>query len=218
MRKTKIICTLGPSTDDPKILEAMMDSGMDVARFNFSHGTHAEHKVRLELLKKLRKEKNLPVAALLDTKGPEIRLKTFAEGKVTLETGQKFTLTAREVTGTKDICSVSYKNLAQDVHPGSQIMLDDGLISMKVLERTETDITCLVQNGGPIKDRKGVNVPGVHLSMPYMSAHDREDLLEKCQDIINYVVFIWCCGNEEREKNETSVFLYPSETTPSDGN
>ena len=126
MRKTKIICTLGPSTDDPKILEAMMDSGMDVARFNFSHGTHAEHKVRLELLKKLRKEKNLPVAALLDTKGPEIRLKTFAEGKVTLEAGQKFTLTAREVTGTKDICSVSYKNLAQDVHPGSQIMLDDG--------------------------------------------------------------------------------------------
>ena len=172
MRKTKIICTLGPSTDDPKILEAMMDSGMDVARFNFSHGTHAEHKVRLELLKKLRKEKNLPVAALLDTKGPEIRLKTFAEGKVTLEAGQKFTLTAREVTGTKDICSVSYKNLAQDVHPGSQIMLDDGLISMKVLERTETDITCLVQNGGPIKDRKGVNVPGVHLSMPYMSAQD----------------------------------------------
>ena len=182
MRKTKIICTLGPSTDDPKILEAMMDSGMDVARFNFSHGTHAEHKARLELLKKLRKEKNLPVAALLDTKGPEIRLKTFAEGKVTLETGQKFTLTAREVTGTKDICSVSYKNLAQDVHPGSQIMLDDGLISMKVLERTETDITCLVQNGGPIKDRKGVNVPGVHLSMPYMSAQDREDLLFGIQE------------------------------------
>ena len=187
MRKTKIICTLGPSTDDPKILEAMMDSGMDVARFNFSHGTHAEHKVRLELLKKLRKEKNLPVAALLDTKGPEIRLKTFAEGKVTLEAGQKFTLTAREVTGTKDICSVSYKNLAQDVHPGSQIMLDDGLISMKVLERTETDITCLVQNGGPIKDRKGVNVPGVHLSMPYMSAQDREDLLFGIQEGFDFV-------------------------------
>ena len=192
MRKTKIICTLGPSTDDPKILEAMMDSGMDVARFNFSHGTHAEHKVRLELLKKLRKEKNLPVAALLDTKGPEIRLKTFAEGKVMLEAGQKFTLTAREVTGTKDICSVSYKNLAQDVHPGSQIMLDDGLISMKVLERTETDITCLVQNGGPIKDRKGVNVPGVHLSMPYMSAQDREDLLFGIQEGFDFVAASFC--------------------------
>ena len=192
MRKTKIICTLGPSTDDPKILEAMMDSGMDVARFNFSHGTHAEHKVRLELLKKLRKEKNLPVAALLDTKGPEIRLKTFAEGKVTLETGQKFTLTAREVTGTKDICSVSYKNLAQDVHPGSQIMLDDGLISMKVLERTETDITCLVQNGGPIKDRKGVNVPGVHLSMPYMSNRDRKDLLFGIQEGFDFVAASFC--------------------------
>ena len=192
MRKTKIICTLGPSTDDPKILEAMMDSGMDVARFNFSHGTHAEHKVRLELLKKLRKEKNLPVAALLDTKGPEIRLKTFAEGKVMLEAGQKFTLTAREVTGTKDICSVSYKNLAQDVHPGSQIMLDDGLISMKVLERTETDITCLVQNGGPIKDRKGVNVPGVHLSMPYMSAQDRADLLFGIQEGFDFVAASFC--------------------------
>ena len=192
MRKPKIICPLGPSTDDPKILEAMMDSGMDVARFNFSHGTHAEHKVRLELLKKLRKEKNLPVAALLDTKGPEIRLKPFAEGKVTLETGQKFPLTAREVTGTKDICSVSYKNLAQDVHPGSQIMLDDGLISMKVLERTETDITCLVQNGGPIKDRKGVNVPGVHLSMPYMSAQDREDLLFGIQEGFDFVAASFC--------------------------
>ena len=192
MTNTNHISTLGPSTDVPNIFEAMMDRGMDVARLKFSHGTHAEHKVRLELLKKLRKEKNLPVAALLDTKGPEIRLKTFAEGKVTLETGQKFTLTAREVTGTKDICSVSYKNLAQDVHPGSQIMLDDGLISMKVLERTETDITCLVQNGGPIKDRKGVNVPGVHLSMPYMSAQDREDLLFGIQEGFDFVAASFC--------------------------
>ena len=192
MRKTKVVCTLGPAADSEEIIRQLICSGMNAARFNFSHGTHAEHKVRLELLKKLRKEKNLPVAALLDTKGPEIRLKTFAEGKVTLETGQKFTLTAREVTGTKDICSVSYKNLAQDVHPGSQIMLDDGLISMKVLERTETDITCLVQNGGPIKDRKGVNVPGVHLSMPYMSAQDREDLLFGIQEGFDFVAASFC--------------------------
>ena len=142
MRKTKIICTLGPSTDNPKILEAMMDSGMDVARFNFSHGTHAEHKVRLELLKKLRKEKNLPVAALLDTKGPEIRLKTFAEGKVTLEAGQKFTLTAREVTGTKDICSVSYKNLAREMHPGDTILVNNGLVSFRVLAVEDEEIRC----------------------------------------------------------------------------
>ena len=115
MRKTKIICTLGPSTDDPKVLEAMMKSGMDVARFNFSHGTHADHKKRLEQLKETRKRMNLPVAALLDTKGPEIRLKTFENGKEVLETGQTFTLTVRDVAGTRDICSVSYRNLPQDV-------------------------------------------------------------------------------------------------------
>ena len=155
MRKTKIICTLGPSTDSPEILQGMMENGMDVARFNFSHGSHDEHKRRLEELKALRKKLNLPVAALLDTKGPEIRLRTFEEGKVTLEAGQHFTLTAREVIGTQEICSVSYKNLAQDVHVGSQIMLDDGLISMKVVERTETDVLCLVENGGLVKDRKG---------------------------------------------------------------
>ena len=109
MRKTKIICTLGPSTDSPEILQAMMENGMDVARFNFSHGSHDEHKRRLEELKALRKKLNLPVAALLDTKGPEIRLRTFEEGKVTLEAGQHFTLTAREVIGTQEICSVSYK-------------------------------------------------------------------------------------------------------------
>ena len=184
MRKTKIICTLGPSTDSPEILQAMMENGMDVARFNFSHGSHDEHKRRLEELKALRKKLNLPVAALLDTKGPEIRLRTFEEGKVTLEAGQHFTLTAREVIGTQEICSVSYKNLAQDVHVGSQIMLDDGLISMKVVERTETDVICLVENGGLVKDRKGVNVPGVHLSMPYMSAQARADILFGIQDVM----------------------------------
>ena len=192
MRKTKIICTLGPATDSPEILEAMMVHGMDVARFNFSHGTHADHKKRLELLKTLREKKNIPVAALLDTKGPEIRLKTFAHGAVTLEAGQHFTLTAREVTGTQEICSITYKNLAQDVKVGSQIMLDDGLISMKVVERTETDITCLVENGGPIKDRKGVNVPGVHLSMPYMSAQDREDILFGIREGFDFIAASFC--------------------------
>ncbi len=192
MRKTKIICTLGPSTDSPEVLEAMMENGMDVARFNFSHGTHEEHKKRLEELKALRKKRNLPVAALLDTKGPEIRLKTFEKGKVTLQAGQRFTLTAREVAGTEEICSVTYKNLAQDVHVGSQVMLDDGLISMRVLERTETDVVCLVENGGPIKDRKGVNVPGVHLSMPYMSAQDRADILFGIQEGFDFIAASFC--------------------------
>ena len=166
MRKTKIVCTMGPNTNDREMMKQLALSGMDVARFNFSHGDHEEHKGRLELLKSVREELGIPVAALLDTKGPEIRLKTFEKGEVYLETGQHFTLTAREVTGTREICSVTYKNLAQDVRLGSQVMLDDGLISMKVVEKTETDVICRVENGGAVKDRKGVNVPGVHLSMP----------------------------------------------------
>lgn len=192
MRKTKIICTLGPSTDSPQVLGDMMRCGMDVARFNFSHGTHAEHKARLEMLQTLRKELNLPVAALLDTKGPEIRLKTFEEGAVTLEAGQTFTLTARDVVGNREICGISYKNLPQDVEVGTQIMLDDGLISMKVVQCTETDITCLVENGGPVKNRKGVNVPGVHLSLPYMSPQDREDILFGIREGFDFIAASFC--------------------------
>ena len=187
MRKTKIICTLGPSTDSPEILQAMMENGMDVARFNFSHGSHDEHKRRLEELKALRKKLNLPVAALLDTKGPEIRLRTFEEGKVTLEAGQHFTLTAREVIGTQEICSVSYKNLAQDVHVGSQIMLDDGLIKLQIQTVNDTDIVCTVLNSGKIKNKKGVNVPGVHLSMPYMSQRDKDDIIFGIQQGYDFI-------------------------------
>ena len=192
MRKTKIICTLGPSTDKGDVLRDLIANGMNVARFNFSHGSYEEHGGRLAKLKALREELGKPVAALLDTKGPEIRLRTFEEGKVTLEAGQHFTLTAREVIGTQEICSVSYKNLAQDVHVGSQIMLDDGLISMKVVERTETDVLCLVENGGLVKDRKGVNVPGVHLSMPYMSAQDRADILFGIQEGFDFIAASFC--------------------------
>ncbi len=192
MRKTKIICTLGPSTDAPGILETMMKNGMDVARFNFSHGSHAEHKGRLEQLKTLREKLDIPVAALLDTKGPEIRLKTFQNGTETLESGQKFTLTALDVEGTKEICSVTYRNLAQDVKVGTRIMLDDGLISMKVVERTGTDVVCVVENGGTIKNRKGVNVPGTHLSMPYMSAQDREDILFGIQEGFDFIAASFC--------------------------
>ena len=177
MRKTKIICTLGPSTDAPEVLKEMILSGMNVARFNFSHGTHEDHKKRLDMLKVFREELGMPVAALLDTKGPEIRLKQFEKGQVTLETGQTFTLTTRNVVGTQEICAITYNHLPHDLSVGSKVMLDDGLISMIVTELTDTDIVCSVENGGVVKDRKGVNVPGAHLSMPYVSQADREDIL-----------------------------------------
>ena len=192
MRKTKIICTLGPASDTPEMMEALIKSGMNVARFNFSHGSHQEHKGRLDTLKAAREKLDIPVGALLDTKGPEIRLKTFAEGKEVLEAGQTFTLTTREVVGSKKICGISYRNLPQDVKVGTTIMLDDGLIRMTTLEVTETDIVCRVENGGPIKDRKGVNVPGVHLSMPYMSKQDREDILFGIQEGFDYVAASFC--------------------------
>ena len=177
MRKTKIICTLGPSTDKDGVLRELIANGMNVARFNFSHGSHEDHKGRLDLLKSLREELGKPVAALLDTKGPEIRLKDFKNGTEMLEAGQTFTLTTRDVEGTKEICSITYKDLPQDVAPGGTIMLDDGLIKLQIQTVNDTDIVCTVLNNGKIKNKKGVNVPGVHLSMPYMSQRDKDDII-----------------------------------------
>ena len=177
MRKTKIICTLGPSTDKDGVLRELIANGMNVARFNFSHGSHEEHKGRLDLLKSLREELGKPVAALLDTRGPEIRLKDFKNGTEMLEAGQTFTLTTRDVEGTKEICSITYKDLPQDVAPGGTIMLDDGLIKLQIQTVNDTDIVCTVLNNGKIKNKKGVNVPGVHLSMPYMSQRDKDDII-----------------------------------------
>ena len=187
MRKTKIICTLGPSTDKGDVLRDLIANGMNVARFNFSHGSHEEHGGRLAKLKALREELGKPVAALLDTKGPEIRLKEFKNGVEMLEAGQTFTLTTREVEGTKEICSVTYKDLPQDVQPGGTIMLDDGLIMLHIEQVTDTDIICTVLNSGKIKTKKGVNVPGVHLSMPYLSQKDREDIIFGVQNGFDFI-------------------------------
>ena len=150
MRKTKIICTLGPSTDQEGVLRELVANGMNVARFNFSHGSHEEHLGRFEKLKAIREELGLPVAALLDTKGPEIRLRDFKNGTEMLEAGQTFTLTTREVEGTKEICSITYKDLPQDVQPGGTIMLDDGLIKLQIVTVNDTDIVCKVLNTGKI--------------------------------------------------------------------
>ena len=187
MRKTKIICTLGPSTDKGDVLRELIANGMNVARFNFSHGSYEEHGGRLANLKALREELGKPVAALLDTKGPEIRLKEFKNGVEMLEAGQTFTLTTREVEGTKEICSITYKDLPHDVHEGGTIMLDDGLIMLRIEKVTDTDITCTVLNSGKIKTKKGVNVPGVHLSMPYLSQKDREDIIFGIQNGFDFI-------------------------------
>lgn len=178
MRKTKIICTLGPSTIKNNVVEKLIAKGMDVARFNFSHDTHELHKERLEEIRALSKKYNRHVAALLDTKGPEIRIRDFVDGKIILEKGQTFTLTTREVEGTQDIVSITYKNLPNDVQPGGEILIDDGLIGLEIKEiKDGTDIVCEVKNGGKISNKKGINVPGANLSMPFISDQDRKDIV-----------------------------------------
>ena len=177
LRKTKIICTLGPSTDDEGVLRHLMLGGMNAARFNFSHCTHEEAARKMEVVSRLRTELDLPIATILDTKGPEIRLKTFAQGKVQLQKGQLFTLSVTDEPGDENGCGISYERLYQDVAPGGAILLDDGLIGLTVEEIRGTDIICRVLNSGAVSNRKGVNLPGVRFSMPYLSPKDEADLL-----------------------------------------
>jgi len=177
MRKTKIICTLGPATDDEKILRELVLNGMNVARLNFSHGTHQEHLIRANMVKKVREELKLPVALMLDTKGPEIRIKKFAKGKVVLKEDSIFTLTTNDVEGDENIVAVTYSGLPEDVNIKDKILIDDGLIEMVVKEKNETDIKCKVINGGEVSDNKGVNIPGVEINLPYVSEKDKQDLL-----------------------------------------
>ena len=181
MRKTKIICTLGPSTDDPAILRRLMLAGMDVARVNMSHQNHDSHRARIDMVKQLREELQLPIAVLIDTKGPEIRLGTFKEPKVFLQAGDAFTLTTQVVEGDASRASVSFAGLPGDVMPGSHILIDDGLIDLQVQSTTQTDILCKVVNGGAVSANKGVNVPGASLSMPFMSDRDRADIAFACE-------------------------------------
>lgn len=187
MRKTKIICTMGPSTDKEGILEQLAIEGMDVARFNFSHGDHEEQKGRLDRLKAIRTKINRPIAALLDTKGPEIRIREFAKGKITLTEGQKFTLTADEIQGDEERVSITYKELYKDVKPGDSILIDDGLIGLEVEEIEGSDIHCVVINGGIVSNKKGINLPGVNVNMPFISQKDRDDILFGIQEEFDFI-------------------------------
>lgn len=176
MRKTKIICTLGPATDDDNVLAELIKNGMDVARFNMSHQDHDMHKMRADKVKQLREQLNVPVALLLDTKGPEIRTGDFENNKVELKNGQKFTLTTEETLGNENGCSVSFKNLPNDVKRGDKILIDDGLIELCVDNCTDKEIECTVINGGFVSSHKGINVPGISLSLPFISEKDKSDI------------------------------------------
>lgn len=192
MRRTKIICTLGPATDVDGVLKDMVMAGMNVARFNFSHGSHEEHKSRMDLVKSVRKELGMPVGLMLDTKGPEIRTKTYKDGKIEIVEGQKFTLTTRDIEGDNTIVSISYEGLPNDVKKGTIILIDDGLIAFEVESVEGTEINCRALNGGPLSNRKSVNVPGIKLNMPYISEKDRADVIFGCSQGIDFIAASFC--------------------------
>lgn len=188
MKKTKIICTLGPNADNRETLKALVENGMDIARFNFSHGDHSEQKARFDQLKSVREELRKPIAILLDTKGPEIRTGLLKNGgKVRLETGAEFILTSEEIEGDETRVSQTYPELSRDVKPGNTILIDDGLIALKVKEVKEKDIVCEVLNGGELGQRKGVNVPNVRVNLPGITKKDREDIIFGIEQGIDFI-------------------------------
>lgn len=188
MRKTKIVCTMGPKTDKKKIMRALVKSGMNVARFNFSHGTHEEQRERMNLLKNVREELDKPVAILLDTQGPEIRTGVLENGqKVTLTEGAEFCLYTEEMVGNAKGCYMTYPGLAKDVKPGNKILIDDGLIELEVKAIKPGRIVCQVINGGELGERKGINVPNVKVKLPAITEKDKEDILFGIQQDIDFI-------------------------------
>lgn len=188
MKKTKIICTMGPNTNDADLMRKLVQNGMDIARFNFSHGDHEEQKSRMDMLKKIREEEKKPVAILLDTKGPEIRTGLLKDGKkVTLNAGDRFVLTTKEQEGDEKGVSITYDGLVEDVQIGKKILIDDGLIEMTVREKTDTDIICTVDNGGELGQQKGVNVPNVPIRLPAITEKDKEDIKFGVEQDVDFI-------------------------------
>ncbi len=187
MRRTKIVCTLGPATDDYSVLKSMIRAGLNVARLNFSHGTHEDHKRRIDMVKRARKEMGVPIAILLDTKGPEIRIKTFKDGKVELKKGDEFTLTTREIEGNSKAVSITYAELPHYVQKGTRILVNDGLIELIVKSVGATDIVTTVQNDGELSNRKSINMPGTEIDMPYLSDVDRSDIVFGIEQDVDYI-------------------------------
>ena len=188
MKRTKIVCTMGPNTDSREMMKALVENGMDVARFNFSHGDHEEQKSRADILKDVRKELKRPVAMLLDTKGPEIRTGVLRDGKkVTLKENEQFVITTDERVGDETGCSITYKDLPKDVVPGNTILIDDGLIELTVEEVRGNDIVCRIVNGGELGQKKGVNVPNVKVNLPAITEKDKNDILFGIEQGFDYI-------------------------------
>jgi len=187
MRKTKIICTLGPAVDDEAMMRRLILAGMDAARFNFSHGTHESHLQTLTRLKRVRDELGRPVAAILDTKGPEIRIRSFENGPVTLNRGDEFTLTTDDVPGDDRRVSVTYADLHRELSPGCRVLIDDGLVELEVQEIRDRDVVCRVENGGKLSSNKSINIPDAHILLPSLTEKDREDLRFACENDFDFV-------------------------------
>ena len=206
MKKTKIICTIGPACQDEAVLEGMMKAGMNVARFNFSHGTHEEHKKMMDTVKRVRDRLGLPVAIMLDTKGPEYRIRTFRDGKVTLREGDTFTFTSEQIVGDETRVAVSYENLPRELHVGDSILLNNGLVAFRVLSTTDTDILTEVVIGGEISNRKSMAFPGKVLSQPFLSEQDKADLLFGIENDVDFVACSFVSSPDNL--NDIRTFLH----------
>ena len=187
MRKTKIVCTIGPATESEEMLAKIMNQGMNVARLNFSHQTQKEHRERIDTIKKVRQELNKPVAIMLDTKGPEVRTGDFENGEIEVKTGDKFILTTENILGTNEISHITYKDLPEDVKIGDAILIDDGLIELEVLSKNDKEVICLVKNGGTINNHKGVNIPGVNIGLPSLTEKDKDDIIFGIENELDFI-------------------------------
>ena len=197
MRKTKIVCTIGPASNNEAVLEEMIKKGMNVARFNFSHGTHEYHLENIERVRAVRDRLGVPLAIMLDTKGPEIRLREFENGAVTIEKGGRFTLTTDEIVGNDKKVTVSYKELPKQLLPGTVILVDDGKISLRVDDTSDTEINCTVTEGGVLRSRKSINIPNVHIDMPYLSEQDKADLCFGVKHDVDFVAASFVRSKED---------------------
>ena len=187
MKRTKSYVHWDLASDSKPVLRKMVENGMNVARLNFSHGSHEEHKAKMDLVKEVSKELGQTVALLLDTKGPEVRIRQFESGQVLLKEGDPFTLTTKEINGNQEMVSVTYPNLPRELSPGKMILIDDGLIQLRVLEVTDTEVRCVVENGGVLSNNKSINCPDVNISLPAITQKDREDIEFGIREGIDFI-------------------------------